>query len=115
MQHCRLRPAHLRLLSGWRAAAHEQQSSRLMEILSGKSCGFRSCAKNGRANAHQRGAFLNRNLEIAGHAHGKLTEIKLRMLGGQLVAQFTERPEAGPRCSGFSSSGATVISPRVVR
>ena len=47
-------------------------------------------AKDGRANAHQRGAFFNGYLKIRRHAHGQLLPLEpLNLLLDQALTQFT--------------------------
>src|ERR1051326_2619991 len=59
-------------------------------------------AKDRGAHAHHRRAFLNRDLEIVGHAHRQLTAtIAENALAFQLISQFTQAPEVRPHAFGL--------------
>ena len=51
-------------------------------------------SEDGRPDAHEGGAFFDRDREVVAHAHGELGEVAL-MRGGQLVAQFPKPFEMG--------------------
>ncbi len=62
----------------------------------GKSGRAGSCSEDGRSDADERGAFLDGNFKVAGHTHGELAEVELRVPWCELVAKGVETTEAEP-------------------
>src|SRR5919197_3649449 len=66
-------------------------SSMGRSFISAMLCGGGTRAKDGRANAHQRGAFFDGHLKIRLHAHGQLLPLEpLDLLLNQALTQLTE-------------------------